>query len=152
MLWKERSMRKSLLFPIGISACLLVVLSGLNPLLLAQDKPSSDNRLAVIWSSGDPEVANKVCLMYTQNAKRQKWFDEVTLIVWGPSAKLLATNRDLQTTIQSMLKDGVKIQACQACSDSYGVSDELRKLGIEVKYMGRPLTDILKQGWKVLTF
>jgi len=145
-------MQKSLLFPIGISACLLVVLTGLNPLLLAQDKPSSDNRLAVIWSSGDPEVANKVCLMYTQNAKRQKWFDEVTLIVWGPSAKLLATNRDLQTTIQSMLKDGVKIQACQACSDSYGVSDELRKLGIEVKYMGRPLTDILKQGWKVLTF
>ena len=145
-------MQKSLLFPIGISACLLVVLTGLNPLLLAQDKPSSDNRLAVIWSSGDPEVANKVCLMYTQNAKRQKWFDEVTLIVWGPSAKLLATNRDLQTTIQSMLKDGVKIQACQACSDSYGVSDDLRKLGIEVKYMGRPLTDILKQGWKVLTF
>jgi hypothetical protein len=35
---------------------------------------------------------------------------------------------------------------------SFGVSDELRKLGIEVKYMGRPLTDILKQGWKVLTF
>lgn len=145
-------MRKSLLFSIGISTFLFVVLSGLNPLLVAQDKPLSDNRLAVIWSSGDPEVANKVCLMYTQNAKRQKWFDEVTLIVWGPSAKLLATNRDLQTTIQSMLKDGVKIQACQACSDSYGVSDELRKLGIEVKYMGRPLTDILKQGWKVLTF
>jgi len=143
-------MRKSLL--LGISAFLSIVLSGLNPLMFAQEKPSPDNRLAVIWSSGDPEVANKVCLMYTQNAKKQKWFDEVTLIVWGPSAKLLATDRELQTTIKSMLKDGVKIQACRACSDSYGVSNDLRELGIEVKYMGKPLTDILKQGWKVLTF
>ncbi len=143
-------MRKLLLF--WIAAFISLVLSGLNPLLFAQEKTSSNNRLAVIWSSGDPEVANKVCLMYTNNAKKQKWFDEVTLIVWGPSAKLLASNRELQATIQSMLKDGVKIQACQACSDSYGVSDDLRKLGIEVRYMGKPLTDILKQGWKVLTF
>jgi len=121
-------------------------------LALGQDKPSPDSRLAVIWSSGDPEVANKVCLMYTHNAKRQKWFEEVTLIVWGPSAKLLAGDKDLQAKIKSMLDDGVKIQACQACSDSYGVSDQLRKFGIDVKYMGKPLTDILKQGWKVLTF
>jgi hypothetical protein len=118
---------------------------------VGQETPSSA-RLAVIWSSGDPEVANKVCLMYTHNAKKQKWFDEVTLIVWGPSAKLLATNKDLQATIKSTLADGVKIQACQACSDSYGVSDQLRSLGVEVKYMGKPLTDMLKQGWKVLTF
>ncbi len=120
--------------------------------VFGQDKLSLDNHLAVIWSSGDPEVANKVCLMYTHNAKKKKWFDEVTLIVWGPSAKLLATDKDLQAKIKSMIVDGVKIQACQACSDSYGVSDQLRGLGIEVKYMGKPLTDILKQGWKVLTF
>ena len=119
--------------------------------VIGQDT-SSSTRLAVIWSSADPEVANKVCFMYTHNAKRAKWFDEVTLIVWGPSAKLLATNKDLQAEIKSMRADGVKIQACQACSDSYGVSDQLRSLGIEVKYMGKPLTDILKQGWKVLTF
>ena len=90
--------------------------------------------------------------MYTHNARKQKWFDDVTLIVWGPSAKLLAADKDLQAKIKFMLDDGVKIHACQACSDSYGVSDQLRKLGIEVKYMGKPLSDILKQGWKVLTF
>ena len=31
--------------------------------------------------------------MYTLNAKRQGWFDEVTLIVWGPSSKLLSEER-----------------------------------------------------------
>jgi hypothetical protein len=111
-----------------------------------------DSRLAVIWSSGDPAVAHKACLMYTHNAKKQRWFDEVTLIVWGPSARLLATNQELQAKIRAMINDGVVIQACRACSDSYGVSEQLRKLGIDVKYMGKPLTDMLKSGWKVLTF
>jgi hypothetical protein len=34
----------------------------------------------------------------------------------------------------------------------YAVAEPLRKAGIEVRYMGKPLTDMLKQGWKVLTF
>jgi hypothetical protein len=130
---------------------LTLVMSGWCARLSAQEK-SPDSRLAVIWSSADPEVANRVCFMYTQNAKRQKWFDEVTLIVWGPSARLLAGDKDLQAKIKSMLSDGVRVQACQACADSYGVSDRLRELGVEVKYMGKPLTDMLKEGWKVLTF
>ena len=51
-----------------------------------------------------------------------------------------------------MTQDGVQVRACMACADSYGVSERLRGLGIEVKGMGRPLTDMLQQGWKVLTF
>ena len=42
--------------------------------------------------------------------------------------------------------------ACRACADSYDVAPQLRALGVDVKYMGRPLTDMLKGGWKVLTF
>jgi len=135
-----------LMIILAVGAC---VCRGSAP---TQDKSISDDRLAVIWSSGDPDVANKVCLMYTHNAKKQKWFDDVLLIVWGPSAKLLSVDEDLQAKIKTMLKDGVRVQACQACSDSYGVSDQLRTLGVDVKYMGKPLTDILKQGWRVLTF
>jgi hypothetical protein len=125
---------------------------GYAGLLLGQQESSQSSRLAVIWSSGDPDVAHKVCFMYTHNAKRQKWFDEIVLVVWGPSAKLLSGDKDLQAKIKAMLNDGVKVQACQACSDSYGVSDQLRDIGVDVKYMGIPLTNMLKQDWKVLTF
>ena len=117
-----------------------------------QEKGSSPSRLAVMWTSGDPDVAHRVCFMYTQKAKRQGGFDEATLIVWGPSARLLAGDKDLQEKIKAMIKGGVKVQACLACSDSYGVTDALREMGIEVKYMGRDLTDILKGDWKLLTF
>jgi hypothetical protein len=39
-----------------------------------------------------------------------------------------------------------------ACADRYEVTEDLRKLGVDVKYMGKPLTEMLKGGWKVLTF
>jgi hypothetical protein len=119
---------------------------------LGQDKPVEASRLAIVWSSADPDVAKSVCFMYTHNARTQKWFDEVTLIVWGPSARLLASDKDLQAAVKAMQADGVKVQACQACAEMYGVAEPLRKAGIEVRYMGKPLTDMLKQGWKVLTF
>ena len=112
----------------------------------------STRRLAVIWSSGDPMVAHKVCFMYTHNAKRRGWFDEVTLIVWGPSAELLTRDTSLQESIKAMKADGVIVQACKGCTDSYGISDQLIALGVDVKYLGMALTEMLQGDCKVLTF
>ncbi len=134
------------------AALLALAAAGAGFAIARADQPAEPSRLAVVWSSGDPDVAHRVCFMYTHNAARQKWFDEVRLIVWGPSARLLAGDKDLQAKVRAMIRDGVKVQACVACADSYGVSDHLRKLGIEVKGMGRPLSELLKTGWKVLTF
>jgi hypothetical protein len=64
----------------------------------------------------------------------------------------LSENLQLQGEVALMAEVGVEIVACKACADSYGVSDVLEGLGIEVKYMGQPLTEILKGDWKVLTF
>lgn len=113
---------------------------------------SPKDTLVVIWSSGDPEVAEKVCLMYTHASAKYDWFEQVTLIVWGPSANLLANNKTLQDKIKAMNSDGIKLQACVVCADSYGVSDKLRDIGIEVIGMGKPLTNYLKKGYSVLNF
>ena len=115
-------------------------------------KNSEKQRLAVVWTSSDPEVAEKVCFMYTQNAKLKGWFDEVVLVVWGPSAKLLSENKVLQESVKQMIADGVKVEACVACANMYGVADQLAAMGIEVKPMGPVLTVYLKENWKVLTF
>lgn len=110
------------------------------------------SRLAVLWTSGDADVAHKVCFMYTHAAKKAKWFDNVLLIVWGPSSRLLAGDKELQAKVKAMIASGVVVQACVACADMYGVSNKLRQIGIEVKPMGKPLTEMLKADWKVLTF
>jgi hypothetical protein len=133
---------------------LTVILSGCNSQTVNTNIESSPvDKLAVLWTSGDPYVAHKVCFMYTHNAKKHNWFDRVQLIVWGPSAKLLAEDASLQDTVKQMITDGVELKACKACADSYGVSDDLAALGIDVKYMGKPLTGYLKSpDWATLTF
>ena len=142
-------------------ALLFLLLSGFMKAPATEASPQSPefttgqgepSRLAVLWTSGDREVALKVAFMYTLNAKTQGWFDEVTLIVWGPSSNLLAHDPELQDHVREMAEAGVEVVACRACADSYGVSEELESLGIEVKYMGVALTEMLKGDWEVLTF
>jgi hypothetical protein len=116
------------------------------------DEAKSPSLLCVVWTSADPEVANNVCFMYTHNAKRRGWFDEVHLIVWGPSDKLLTENQELQNEVKAMQASGVVVEACLACAKKYAVVDALTGLGIDVRFIGEPLSQRLKDGWKVLTF
>ncbi len=118
----------------------------------ANETGTAPSRLAVLWTSGDPDVAHRVAFMYTHNAKKAGWFDEVTLIVWGPSQRILLGDKDLQAKIKAMQADGILIEACIACAMSFGIVEELKALGLSVRGMGKPLTDYLKNGWKVLTF
>lgn len=108
-------------------------------------------KLAVLWTSADPNLAEKMAFMYTYNAKKQGWFDEVVLIVWGPSAKLLSENKMLQDYVKKMQEAGVVVEACMACAKMYGVDQKLLELGIDVKGMGVPLSNYLKEDWKTLS-
>jgi hypothetical protein len=122
--------------------------------MYAQTNSSDEtsDKLVVLWTSDDPYVAERVAMMYTHAAKNNKWFSEVIFIIWGPSAKLAAENIVIQEKLKSMQKDGVIIEACIVCASSYGVVEELKTLNFDVKGMGKPLTDYLKSGAKVLTF
>ncbi len=98
-------------------------------------------------------VAERVALMYTGVAKQYKLFDEVSVIIWGPSAKLVAENKDIQAKVKEMMGLGIKVNACVTCANLYGVTDQLKALGINVDIMGMPLTSALKaDDTAVLTF
>ncbi len=113
--------------------------------------PASE-KLVVLWTSGDPEVAKKMVFMYTYNAKKYGWWEDITLVVWGPSAKLLTEDKELQKSIKDMDEIGINLLACKGCSDQYEVSDDLEKLGVEVKYIGVELTDFIKGDYHLVTF
>lgn len=112
----------------------------------------ASDSLVILWTSSDKEVAEKMVFMYTINAKKQGWWQDIKFIIWGPSSKLLSQDLELQNQIKDFIKQGIKVEACKACTDQYGVSDNLAELGIEVKYMGEPLSDYIKEDRKVLTF
>jgi len=71
---------------------------------------------------------------------------EYPLTAWavGPTT-VLEWERD---TVQAMLRRHPAL----AVSTVRLLSERLREMKIEVKGMGPPLTEMLKQGWKVLTF
>jgi len=116
-----------------------------------EEKEMADS-LVVLWTSGDRDVALKMVFMYTFNAKKNGWWKDITLVVWGPSSRLLSHDTELQEYLARMKEAGVVLRACKACADSYGVSGSLEKLGISVEYMGVPLTEMIKEGRNLVTF
>lgn len=111
-----------------------------------------NEKLVIIWTSGDRDVAIKMIFMYAYNAKKYKWWDDITLIVWGPSAKLITEDEELQDYMHKIIDSGISVKACKGCSDQYGVSEKLAELGIIVKYIGKEFTDYIKEGRNILTF
>jgi hypothetical protein len=109
-------------------------------------------RQCIIWSSADRDVALNLVFMYAFNAKKHGWMADVTLLIWGPSAKLLSVDKELQAELKKLEEIGVELLACKGCADRYGVSEDLEKLGVTVKYTGKLLADMQKEGWHVLTF
>ena len=116
----------------------------------ATEELKSSEKLVILWTSGDKEVAEKMVFMYTFNSKRFKWWEDITLVVWGPSAKLLSEDVGLQEYLKKIMDQGTVVKACKGCADMYGVSEKLEELGITVKYMSE-FTDYIKEGRHVLT-
>jgi hypothetical protein len=109
-------------------------------------------KLNVLWTTAEKDVALRMVFIYVMDAKAMGWFDEITLIIWGPSAKLLAEDQLVQRELDFILQSGIQVIACQGCTEAYKVTEQLQNMGIDVKYMGDPLTRILHSDEKLITF
>ncbi len=111
----------------------------------------SKNHLYVLWTTDNIVTAEKMVFMYATNSLIHNWWDKATLIIWGATAKLAAENKNIQEKIKEAQSAGVQIRACKACAEQLGVSKILEDLGIEVKYLGEFLTELLKNNEKLIT-
>lgn len=111
----------------------------------------NENKLNILWTNDNVITAEKMVFMYGINAKKKGWWNEVTIILWGATVKLVAENERIQNLIKEAQDAGVHISACKGCADQLGVSSTLEDLDIEVMYWGEPLTEILKTDGKLLT-
>ncbi|MCG8614746.1 MAG: DsrE family protein [Desulfobacterales bacterium] len=112
---------------------------------------SEKNHLYLLWTNADKLTAEKMVFMYTVNSLIHGWWEYATLIIWGAPAKLAAEDKEIQEMIRDAQEKGVHVTACKACTDQLGVTAEVEALGVEVKYWGAPLTEILKSNEKLLT-
>ncbi|MBW2251235.1 MAG: DsrE family protein [Deltaproteobacteria bacterium] len=112
---------------------------------------SNKTHLYVLWTNDNPITAEKMVFMYSINSLIHGWWEKVTLIIWGAPAKLVSEDETIQEKIMEALDAGVHITACKACADQLGATEALEKLGIEVKYWGVPLTELLTKDEALLT-
>lgn len=115
------------------------------------NQSGNSDKLLIVWSSGDIEVAKKMVLLYSSVMLPRGYWNEAMLMIWGPSAKLLAENAELQERVIEIKKTGVVVNACVVCTDEYGVSKTLEDIGVELVHTGEYLTNYLKSGWNVIT-
>ena len=111
------------------------------------------NKLLIVWSSGEKEVAKKLVLLYGSVMLERKYWDEASIMIWGPSAQLLANDVELQEQMKVVQKSGVAFNACVVCTDDYGVSQKIKELGVDLIHTGEMLTESLQSDdVKVITF
>lgn len=108
------------------------------------------SKLNILWTNSDEVAFDKMVAMYARNAKVNRWWDEVRVIIWGSTASLAARSDLVGLRIRELLQVGVSVDACKACSDSLGTTEKLEGMGVEVRYLGEELTRILQSDEKLL--
>ncbi len=102
--------------------------------------------LTILWVNDNPITAELMLFMYATNSLKFGWWEEVRIIVWGATVKLLTESEKMQELVQEFQKAGGKCQACLSCAEKLGKVEDLQKIeGIEIEYMGQPLTEVLKE-------
>jgi hypothetical protein len=112
---------------------------------------NKSKHLYLLWTSGEKFTFDEMVFMYALNGIKNQWWDELTLIIWGASAQLAATNIEVGQKLKRLDEAGVQISTCKACADHLNVTKSLQKLGVEVIYWGVPLTKLLQSDAKILT-
>lgn len=109
--------------------------------------------LTVLWKSNNIIDIENLIFPYVTNSKTQKWFSDVTLLIWGASTEFILKNKNLQERIKTLKETGINIYACKYCSDQLNATEVLEACGVTVIYTGELLSDHLKEeNRKVITF
>jgi len=129
---------------------LLLVVSVISVASAKTPEPDTSKDLVVLLTTGEKDVITKMVSVYL-GFKRDSWGD-ITVLIWGPSGKLIANDKEVQEGIVKLQEKGIKIQVCKWCAEQYLVDAKLAELGFEVDYMGTPLTEYLQSDKRVIVF
>lgn len=109
------------------------------------------NEAKILWTSDNKETAMNMVCLYAHNAKLKGWIEDVTILVWGASQKLISEDKEIQEKVKEMIKDGVKVVACLKCADNMEITEGLNSCNIDVFYTGEFLSDWIKSGDTIIT-
>jgi hypothetical protein len=109
------------------------------------------SKLVIIISQAE-ENAIWTGLVFATKGTRNDFMDDIRLVLWGPSEKVIAENQELQQMIREYMALGKTVWACKTCSERYGVTEAMEGLGCTVDYVGSIVTGWIKEGFVPFTW
>lgn len=119
--------------------------------ILKTEENKMQNRLHILWTSDNVLTAEHMVMLYAPKTMEFKLWDEVTIIIWGASSKLVAENSHIQELVREAQKAGVKFSACSMCAQELGTTKALQDLDVELIAWGKPLTELIKNRSNLIT-
>ena len=98
----------------------------------------------ILWTTDSADTALLFINEYATGSISYKWWDKVRVILCGASIRQIQTNNFIQVHIMRMVHQGVEVVASKNCADAVGATELLESLEVNVRYMGKELTEIIK--------
>jgi hypothetical protein len=103
------------------------------------------SKVVIIIATGDRKKA-LTGLMYAQNAIKHNWLNDVKIIYFGPSERLLTIDEEVREAVKTLAKSST-CYACKFLSDQDEISDAIADLGVKVEYVGTILSNLIEEGY-----
>jgi len=105
----------------------------------------------ILWTTDNKETALHMVCLYAHNALLKGWMDEVEILVWGASQRLIAEDAEVRAKVEMMVQDGVNVVACLKCADTLEITQSLQTCGIDVYYTGELLSAWINSGETIIS-
>ena len=103
------------------------------------------DKVLIIISTANEEKA-RTGVMYCLRTLQEGWLEDAQLVFFGPGEQVLVDNPEIQEMVKQ-IKEVRTPLACKALSDKADRTAKIEALGVDVVYVGRPISDFIKQGY-----
>ena len=90
-------------------------------------------------------------LMFATNSMLNRWWDKVTVVLWGDVQRLALENEAIKLKMMLAKQAGVRFTACISCSRNLGLTEQLNEAGIETVRWGERLSLLMQNEKHVLS-
>ena len=104
------------------------------------------DRVIVIIATAEAAKA-RTGAMYALNAMKHGWLEDVKLVLFGPAENLFLEDVEFQDLVRQYMDLAKTPLACRFLSDKDGSSERLRDLGLDVQFVGAPISEAIREGY-----
>jgi len=114
-------------------------------------------KLLVVLLTGKSDLFRaRQALVFAKNAQKVGILQDVRFLFFGPGVELLDTDdpdtRDIRKLIEELHQQGITVSACVSNLRQYGLANQARKHDVFAEPASVLISELVKDGYQVITF